>query len=287
MGRIKFLPIVSATIILALLFGASKTGSAEGRVVIDTIERQTVLPSTVIAQPGINPAPVSNGNPQLVVNQRVITIIGQGQVTAPADTARLEFRFIASNIAQAPIAGLKLPSDSEEQGTQLALKPVVDALVAIKVNEKDIQIRANSIETPQVIVKLSKPTQERIEQVVAQVSKASRNSNNQVIVQSIGAAYAVNNCQPLEREARKIALGDARNQINSFAQDLGVKLGDVLSVTVFPSTGSPSASGCGTKVGVPVSPFALSSETVPPYDPSVPPQVEVRSQVSVTYGIQE
>jgi uncharacterized protein YggE len=282
----KFLPLVSVTIILGLLIGASKTSNAQNTFVINTTDIQTVPAKPVVAQPGTNPAPVSNGSPQSVINQRAITIIGQGQVTAPADTARLEFRLITRDVAQTPVAGLKLPSESgEEAGTLLALKPLVEALVALKVPEKDIQIRANSTETPQVIVNLSKPTKERIEQVVGKVNKAA--SSNQVIVQSVGAVYTVANCQPLEREARKIALSDARNQINSFAQDLGVKIGDVFSVTVFPSSSSASASSCGTKVGVPVSPFALSSETVPPYDPSVPPQVEVRSQVSVTYSIKD
>jgi uncharacterized protein YggE len=162
----------------------------------------------------------------------------------------------------------------------------VDALVAIGVPVRNIQIQTSSVESPKVLVRLDKPTRDRVQQAVTTVDRAVK-TNSRLFVQSIGAVYAVNNCQPLERAARRVALRDAQNQVRSLATDLNVKVGDLLLVTVLPLSGSPAAfSTCGSKTSVSLLPFpAPVNEAAPPYNPSDPAEVQVRSQVSVTYGI--
>lgn len=221
-----------------------------------------------------------------LMGQRSLTVIGQGQVTAPADTARLEFRFASREQFGMGIDAAGLSVQTARQFTEDALQPAVTALRAAGIPAGNITIQTGSIQNPVLIVSVDKPTQERLQQVALTVNQALQSSRS-VFLQSIGAGYSVNNCEPLLRSARRIALQDAQNQIKTLAQDVGVDLGKLHSVTVLPLIGSSASLGCGTRVGVPVSPFSFSShETTPPYNPADKPEVQVRSQVSVTYTIQ-
>ncbi|MGA9382070.1 MAG: hypothetical protein WBV73_25195 [Phormidium sp.] len=58
----------------------------------------------------------------------------------------------------------------------------------------------------------------------------------------------------------------------------------MLLLTVYPIVSPASVSACGTKIAVPLSPFFNINESTPPYNPSVLSEVQVRSQVSVTYS---
>lgn len=219
--------------------------------------------------------------------RRSLTVIGQGQVTAPADTALLEFRFGNREPLSAP--DTTSPEQSiatQQQLTQKAFQPTIEALTQAGVPERNITAQTRSAQAPKLLVTVPKPTQERLQQLVLTVEK-SLQPNNPLFVQGVGASYAVNSCQPLERSARRIALRDAQSQLTTLAQDVGVTLGELLYVTVLPITGPANTSNCGTKVGVPLSPLSFSAdETTPPYDPSDPPEVQIRSQVSVTHAIQ-
>lgn len=231
---------------------------------------------------------LDNFTPQLMTSQRAITVVGLGQATAPADIARLEFRFASRQpFTPSALGPLRLPVQQARQVTEEALEPVVEALVAIEIPENNIEIQTSSIENPRVLVTLSRPDRDRIQQVVASASGAVGN-NETLFLQSIGAAYALNDCRPLERTARRAALSDAQNQANGLATDLGVQIGDLLFVTAFPiSSPSRSFSNCGSKVSDSSVPFPGVDEAAPPYDPSAPVEAQVRSQVSITYKIQE
>lgn len=224
--------------------------------------------------------------------QRSITVVGQGQVTAPADTALLEFRVSSReplNASENRAPGLSLQVN--QQVTEEALKPTVTALTSIDVPARDITVQiTSSLQNPKLLVKLNKPTQERIQQVVLTVDRSLQNST-QLFLQSIGAGYSVNSCQLLERSVRRTALRDAQNQIRSLAVEVGVQVGELLYVTAFPLAGSVTSVGCGSKAGVPTSGASLLSptelnEATPPYDPSAKPEVQLRGQVSMTYAIQ-
>lgn len=223
---------------------------------------------------------------QPLAGQRFLTVIGQGQVTVPADTALMEFRF--ANRDQ-PGMGMDVPGVSIQtarQFTEDALQPVVTALRGAGIPAANINIQTSSIQNPILLVKIDKPTQEGLQQTVLTVDQSLK-SSQQLFLQSIGAGYLVNNCEPLQRSARRIALQDARSQIKTLAQDVSVELGELFSVTVLPLMGSSASLGCGSKVGVPVSPLSFSTnEATPSYNPADKPEVQVRSQVSITHTIQ-
>ena len=259
--------LVSATMVMGLWILASKTSLAENR----TDE--------------INVSQVTNGiTPQLLINQRAITVIGQGQVSVPADIARLEFRFASRNPLETAARSTPALTPSAVSPAEEPLKSVVDALVAIAVPADSIEIQTSALENPKLFVKISKPTRERMQEIVKTVNLATETSN-QFFIQGISAEYAVNNCQPLERNARRNAIRDAETQVRSVALEMGVQLGELLFVTVYPIVSPASVSACGTKIAVPLSPFSNINQSIPPYDPSALPEVQIRSQISVTYSI--
>lgn len=264
----RFLTVLSQTLVsgvvaIGLWISANKTSIAEN-------------PTNKI-----NVSQVTNGiTPQLIINQRAITVIGQGQVITPADLARLEFRFASRN----PLDTTSSLTPGAVSPAEEPLKPVVDALLAIEVPANNIEIQTSSLENPKLFVKISTPTRERMQQVVKTVNMATEISN-QLFIQGISAEYAVNNCQPLESTARRNAIRDAQTQVQSVALEMGVQLGELLLVKVYPIVSPASVSACGTKQGIPLSPFSNLNQSIPPYDPSALPEVQVRSQISVTYAI--
>ncbi|MCL1467786.1 SIMPL domain-containing protein [Argonema galeatum] len=287
----KFLPVVyhtlfTAATIVGLWMGATKNSSAENLVTVKSSNFDTHQLSSSALEAGFSVSQATDSLTPSLINGRAIAVIGQGQATAPADTARLEFRFASRAPAEPPPpAATETPAEETASlpGEEL-LKPVVDALVAIKVPKDNITIETSSLENPKLLVKLDKPTRERVQEVV-KVASSALQGGDALFIQGIGAEYAVNNCQPLESTARRAALKDAQNQVRGIASEMGVEVGELLLVTVYPIVSPASVSACGSKVAVPTSPFAALSENTPPYNPSAPTEVQVRSQVSVTYAI--
>ena len=238
-----------------------------------------VNPRCPTATPGALPPPECLPMAHRLAEPRSLTVIGQGQITAPADSALLEFRF-----------GNREPVDFEtpvNPGREAILKPIVDALVKLNVSPTAITLQTASQQSPKLLLRIENPTQERMQQLVSTVER-SLPSNSPLFLQSTGATYAVNTCEPIVRAARRIALRDAQRQLTGLAEDVNVQLGQLLQVTVLPLVGSPSSTGCGTKIGVPASPLSFVNEdSTPPYNPSDQPVVQIRSQVSVTHAIRE
>lgn len=220
--------------------------------------------------------------PALMLNQRAITVTGLGQVAVPPDEARLEFRFSSRDSFSSPTpTGLRL----QGQLTAADLRPVVEALRKLDIPGDRLTLQTSPLENPRLLVRLDRPTQERVQQVVQTVDQATTQAPR-LTLQSIGAAYAVRQCEPLERAVRRLALNDARRQSIALAQELNVQLGDLLLAAASPLQGSPTSVGCGSKIGASPSPLGLpTGEATPPYDPSEPVEVRVRSQIGLTYGI--
>lgn len=230
--------------------------------------------------------PVNGQTPQLVTTQRAITVVGQGQVTAPADRAQLEFNF-GSQVEETTDSTESITD--RQQRIEKMLQPIVDAVVDQEVPRRDIQLRISALESPRMLITLrGKPSREKVQELVVAVDRATK-ANRQFFLQSIGAAYSVSNCQPLEQVARRIAFQDAQNQARLMLGDLNLEVGDILFVTVYPLSGYPAAfSNCGARVSSPAIGLGIPTEdSLPPYNPSDAIEVQVRSQISITYGIQE
>lgn len=227
-----------------------------------------------------------SSTPPFIIDRRAIEVIGQGQATVSADTARLEFRFISRAPSTPPPVA---PAGSEPETPSLPgeelFAPVLNALKEIKVPTERIEIQTISEENPKLLVTIDQPTRDRLQEVVKAVNSSLKNSNS-LFIQGIGAEYAVKNCQPLERAARSAALRDAQYQGKSIALEMGVKLAEVLYVRVYPIVSPASVAACGSKVAVSVSAFFTDSEAIPPYNPADLPEVKVRSQISITYAIE-
>ncbi|XGV96107.1 MAG: SIMPL domain-containing protein [Leptolyngbya sp. BL-A-14] len=277
----------------ALSLGIVQPAKAEGAAV----REQTLAEQTIAKQPAVmnctptNTTATANKPDSCVepmVERRSLTVIGLGQVTAPADVALLEFLFGGQMGVESTAPGLSI--ETARKAAENALQPVVKALTAMGIPSRNITLRTNSLQSPKLLVRVEKPTQEGLQKTVLTVNQALK-SNQSFFLQSIGAGYAVNSCQTLQRSARRLALSDAQEQLTSLAQDVKVQMGELLSVTVQPLEGSPNSTGCGSKVGVPNSPVPnlpvpiAIDETTPPYDPSAQPTVQVRSKVSVTRAI--
>jgi uncharacterized protein YggE len=221
-----------------------------------------------------------------LIGRRSLTVIGQGQVTALANTALVEFRFGSTRdpLDANARSGILAPT-AVQRNAETALQPTLAALSQANILSRNVTVQAISLQTTRLLVQIDQPTQERVQQVVFTVEQSIR-ASSQIFLQSVGAAYAVNNCQLLERSARRIALRDAQTQLVTLAADVSVQLGELLQVTVMPLVGPPNVSNCGTKVAVPLSPFSFAAESaLPPYNPGDKPEVQVRSQVSVTHAI--
>jgi uncharacterized protein YggE len=197
--------------------------------------------------------------------RRSLTVIGQGLVTAPADVALLEFRF---GKREQPGTGEDAPGlslQTARQFTETMLQPPINALKKMGIPANQITIQTSSIQNPKLLVKLDKPTQEKIQSAALAVDQSLK-SSQQLFLQGIGAGYSVNRCTPLERSARQIALRDAQTELTALAQELAVGLGKLLAVTVLPLAGPTNSIGCGTKIGIPSAPLSFTSdETLPPY----------------------
>jgi len=231
-----------------------------------------------------------------VSDDQGLMVQGQGEGSAPADIAMIEFLFSnGSNPFESPPEG-KTPSPTKPL-TQKSLQPVVDALVAIGVPASAIAVSTSPTSSQsfpfpfplpssggsaQLVVKLDKPTRDRVQQIVTIGSKNEQLKEN-LSMQSVSVDYKVNDCQSLEKSAYLAAVNDARNRAKALAEALGVKIADVPSIAESPfASFFGSASSCNSKPLLSFFPFGGIKQ---PYDPAAPAEVRVKKDILVTYKI--
>ena len=240
-----------------------------------------------------------------VTDRHAIMVLGQGQVSLPAEIARMEFIFTnnipSESTSETPSVTLRSKQNSisqlpptETALTKESLKPIVDALVASGVAANAIEIivtpsSSSSFPFPfpssggsaKVVVKLDKPTRDRLQQIVTLVNEAAR-KNGKIVVQSVNVRYAMKDCQPLVRAAYQAAVKDARNRAETIAQAMNVQLGNVPSVaeSFLYDLFVPL---CSEATALPsFLPFGSSAS---PYDPNAAIEVQLRRDIFVTYPI--
>ncbi|NEU78593.1 SIMPL domain-containing protein [Nostoc sp. UIC 10630] len=246
-----------------------------------------------------------------------LMVIGQGVVKVPADTADIELVFSSessngesetqpSSLPQTRrISSPSSPSLLEQQDratsptlflnyktvaesspskkslTKATLQPVVNSLIAkgISADKIQVQINPNSSENnAKILVRLEKPTRDRVQEIVATANKATSQIDN-LSVKTVGVEYAVNDCQALQSSVYQSAMKDAQSRAQALATAMSVKL-DVPSVAEpFYTLFYPS---CSSKTGVPLPSFA-SFLLSPTYNPDAPAEVEMKKDIFVTY----
>jgi len=231
-----------------------------------------------------------------------LMVIGQGVVRVPADTADIELVFSsgASNdqlqtqpsslpetrrissptlLLNYKTAAESLPS--KKSLTKVTLQPVVNSLVAkgISADKIQVQINANSSENnAKILVRLEKPTRDRVQELVATANKATSELEN-LSVKNVGVEYAVNDCQALQSSVYQSAMKDAQSRAQALATAMGVKLNTPSVAEPFYTLFYPS---CSSKTGVPLPSFA-SFLLSPTYNPDAPAEVEMKKDIFVTY----
>ena len=177
------------------------------------------------------------------------------------------------------IAAESLPS--KKSLTKATLQPVVNSLVAkgIAADKIQVQISTSSSENnAKILVRLEKPTRDRVQEIVGTANKATSKLEN-LSVKSVGVEYAVNDCQALQSSVYQSAMKDAQSRAQALATAMGAKLGTPSVAEPFYTLLYPS---CSSKTGVPLPSFAsfLSS---PAYNPDAPAEVEMKKDIFVTY----
>ncbi len=230
----------------------------------------------------------------LPAGERGLSVQGQGQATAAANTARLQFTLMQGGgpvpmpaIPGKGEGGSPVPMPAVSPITADDVKPVVDALVAAGVPSGAIEVDILPMGAPygrgiaRVTVTINAPTQSGLRKIVTAASDAAIQTGK-LMLQNVGAQFGVNDCTSLEKTARTAAVSNAKDRVAALAAALGVQVGDVLFASEYPSFGpfGPGAATCGNSPKpVPVPGY------FPPYDPSAPPQVTVTTMVNVAWGI--
>ncbi|MEH2396092.1 SIMPL domain-containing protein [Nostoc sp.] len=231
-----------------------------------------------------------------------LMVIGQGVVRVPADTADIELVFSSGGSnnqletqpsslgsvhrISSPILLLNYKTAAEslpskKSLTKATLQPVVNSLVAkgISADKIQVQLNTNSSENnAKILVRLEKPTRDRVQEIVATANKSTSEIEN-LSVKSVGVEYAVNDCQALQSSVYQSAMKDAQSRAQALATAIGVKLGTPSVAEPFYTLFYPS---CSSKTGVTLPSFAgfLLSPT---YNPDATAEVEMKKDIFVTY----
>ena len=243
---------------IELVFSSGSSGSSN-----DELQTQpSSLPETRrISSPSgyASGTPRANGSPSLL----------EQQDRAASPTLLLNYKTAAE------------PLLSKKSLTKTTLQPVVDSLVAkgIRADKIQVQINPNSSENnAKILVRLEKPTRDRVQEIVATANKSTSQIAN-LSVKSVGVEYAVNDCQALQSSVYQSAMKDAQSRAQALATAMEVKLSTPSVAEPFYTLFYPS---CSSKTGVPLPSFA-SFLLSPAYDPEAPAEVEMKKDIFVTY----
>lgn len=226
-----------------------------------------------------------------------ISVIGYGKSSAPAETAIIQI------VASEQEFGAPRPPDPDAtpgEAEREAVGPMVDALVAAGVADDDIEVVISVVAglyygpggpgLARVDIAVEEPTPERIDELISTAVVGA--AEEDLVVAQVGVGYSVADCAPLELEARRLALEDARTRAGLQADLLGVELGAPVATADAPVNYSEAFSayyGVFSPTGVACSPPAPvptggSPVSVPPYDPTDQAEVNVYAQMSVTFA---
>jgi len=251
-----------------------------------------------------------------------IVVQGYGRATATADTARVDFTVSKSGVIYPqPLPGETKPLPSEpgviQQGgtaeggtssapapditpvppdiyptpippepiTEADLQPLIGAIKAQGVSDADIEVTIypssyyGPYGSPTALVMVTLHDVSKVGSLIDAANQAVAASGT-LYIQNTGVTYSVSDCDTLLKEARKAAVEDARNNGAGLAEALGVGLGEIQGATEY-SYDPYGYSGCQSQSGGPV-----YDKYMPPYDPAQPAEVQIVSQVTISFAMQ-
>ena len=207
---------------------------------------------------------------------RSIVVIGQGEAAGPPDRATI-------NAGVQTLAPTVVESSEE---TQVIIERIMQALREEGIGDTDIQTADYSIWPEQQVdprgtgeititgyrvnntVRVTVKDIERLGKVLAAVTNAGANAIH-------GIGFSVEDTAALEERARAAAMADARTRAEALAELAGVKLGNVLRISMSPG-GSYPIPMMGGRLEM------AQSASVPGISSG---QLSIAVQVQVTYEI--
>lgn len=225
-----------------------------------------------------------------------ISVSGFGMVSAPAETATVVL-ILGSGYYGDGYTIVETPAVSPESPAETAA-PVVDAITAAGVPAASIRTVVNpysgeygpsgSPMTIMLVFDLQDPTVDGISSILDSAFAAAHESG--IYVTMTGAMYGVADCEALTREARRMAIADARGQASLQAELMGVSRGEIIASHDDPYAamayggygGIATVNTCTTKLPL-TSVTTLYS--VPMFDPGMPAEVSVVTNVNLTFEI--
>ena len=243
-----------------------------------------------------------------------IVVQGYGRATAPADTARVAFTVSKSGVVYPMPMGETKPSEPavteggvvegsapapevtavppdiyptqvpQEPITEADLQPLTDAIKAQGVSDSDIEVTIYPYSyygpygSPTALVTVTLHDVSKVGSLMDAANQAIAASGT-IYLQNTGVTYSVGNCDTLLKEARKAAVEDARNNGAGLAEALGVGLGAIQGATEY-SYDPYGYSGCQSQSG------PVYSSYMPPYDPAQPAEVQIISNVTISFAMQ-
>jgi uncharacterized protein YggE len=186
----------------------------------------------------------------------------------------------------APDSGPVTPSPI----TEADLQPLVDAIKAQGVSDADIEVVIYPTggyyydpyggQTARVTVTLR--DMDKVGPVVDAGTEAV-NESGTLYLQNVGVLYSVDDCSALLREARRAAVEDGRENAGGLADALEVSVGDILAASEYvysPLGLSPCDPSFDTYYPEPYIYEGMA------YDPAMPAEVQIVSNVGLTYAIE-
>ncbi len=231
-----------------------------------------------------------------------LTVQGYGRATASADSARVQFvvtqgyGYYAEPVPDElwPVPEGEVPREiapvSPPPITEADLEPLVDAIKAQGVSDADIEVVIYPTggyyydpyggQSARVTVTLS--DMEKVGPVVDAGTQVV-NESGTLYLQNVGVLYSVDDCSALLREARRAAVEDGRENAEGLADALEVSVGDILAASEYvysPLGLSPCDPAFDTYY-----PQLYDYEGMA-YDPAMPAEVQIVSNVGLTYAIE-
>lgn len=232
---------------------------------------------------------VSYGGQLVPGDQPSVTVLGNGEASAPAETATIQL-IVRALDGGAPAPGsdvVPVPAGQPRPVSEEEMAPIVEAIVGSGVTARDVEVVTSpgfggpfGPGTAQVLVELDRAEIDLAEGLVeAGIAAAGENG---LFVETVGAGYRVSDCAPLQREARQAAAADARERAEALAEVLGLRLGEIVLANESPLyDGGPSGFGCSQ---TPTGPGG-GGVYFPPFNPAGEPEVEVYAQMNLAFAI--
>lgn len=277
------------------------------------------IPASFAQSPSQSPIQISQLFYPSSSEQAAIKVLGQGQVSLPADVAKLEFQVSGSSAPAAPetpqteeaeesepeaenpdSTSPETPESMTPEAPTLVLgkedvAPIVNALKAAGVAQSAIEVlieEGSSSGFPfpfpgsdagaKIRVRVANPTRDRLQQIVKAANSAASKSET-LSISKVNVQYITTDCGKLAQAAYTAAVQDAQKRATAIATAMGVRLSGAPSVAES-SLYDLFVPLCTENSELPS--FLPFGDLSSAYEPDAPPQVQLRRDLFMSFPVQ-